>query len=1045
MISKVKIRTVTNKIVKESIMRRASLTIMMFVVLAVCNYAFANEKVAMTHTPPVETPLPAYTILETTYKGIAGEDCLEVQAEHEIKVLKEGPTSIPILSREAAVTGTKLPRNILLTTDEKNYNLLCYKKGTYNISFSFVLKITKTKEMNVFKITPPDSIMSSLTLLIDQKDIEIEVDPPVSMQIKELDNQTQLTTFLGAAKEVEIKWPLKPSALTAVKPKFISENNTLVTISPGVIRTTSILNYTIMQGKISRFVVSIPADINLLSVKGDALKDWNIKRFDGKQFLEVELLKEFSDAYKLILETEIIHETNSMPLSILQIATQDAERQTGHIAIVVKEGLKILPTEKSGISQINTDQLPKEFTRVIKDNISLAFRYLKQPVNLSLNVRKIEPEISARSNIFLRIDEQIVKLSVLVDYTVQKAGVFTLPLQLPGDFTIVDVQADSLEDWIIARQEDMQVLKIQLKNKVMGNFRLLVRMEKPINDVTTLLEGIDVPQIKISDVKKHIAYIGISSVSNIMLKTHTRKNLVEIAIEELIESPKGMEARPSLAYKCIEQPYELKLSVEEVDPRITAEVFNFLSVGEGLLLVNSAITYNILYAGIDEFTFTLPDEAQAVEITGRNIKSKEEVIVERIVDGKKIKEKVWKVHLHSKTKGVHSIYCSFQKLIEDTSTNVELPGLQVLNVERETGYYCLGPRTSVEIEPDVVTGCSQIDIRELPQDKTTGIDVPLVLAYRYVKQLYKIKVDIKRHEDVSVMVAMAESAQITTVLTKEGQTIVKAHYRIKNKQKQYLTLSLPDDVDIWSTFVNNKPVKPARTEDGKILVPLEKHHNREYSFPVEIIYLAKISALNTAGKFTMVQPKLDIPLTNIAWRTYLPKEFSYFGFKGNMELAKEDKPVSVLPQSYSYSKDLSEKENIDAGKSGRRLAREQDEDFFDNIEQQVTVYNQQILQSGQRKRTFKGKQEGVLPILAAVPTGGKLITFNKLFSSDELLSIETYYSKNMVRYLWLVVIVIATIVVIKALKLVRFLKSRRQATNNSNDQQDVSFQNDIES
>ena len=67
----------------------------------------------------------------------------------------------------------------------------------------------------------------------------------------------------------------------------------------------------------------------------------------------------------------------------------------------------------------------------------------------------------------------------------------------------------------------------------------------------------------------------------------TRLNIAGVDIKKLISPPYGITSRPNLAYKYINQSYDLKLTAEKVDPRITADVFTFLSVAEELMLVNS--------------------------------------------------------------------------------------------------------------------------------------------------------------------------------------------------------------------------------------------------------------------------------------------------------------------------------------------------------------------------------------------------------------------------------------------------------------------------
>ena len=1031
----------------------------------------AEIKTQQVDLPPISISYPAYSIVEAQYEGSIKDDNITIKSKFKISILEEKNIQIPILYDDVAITKADIPKNVLLSVNNNWYSLIFNKKGDYNITLIFTKKINKKEDRNIFNFNPPYSAISTLKFTIPGTGLDIKTNPPLSMQTKKINNKdTELTAFLGTNDYIEIEWASKASALTAAKPMFLSENNMLVNISPGIVKFTSIFNYKIMQGKVSAFTVNFPIDINLLTVKGENLKNWNLKQDKTKQILEIELSKEITDNYKLILEMEKTKEEISDLFDMPEVNTLYAERQTGFIAVTTTENLKIRPIKKVGISQIDYSQLPEELIKKTPNGISLAYKYLKLPILLSLNMEKIKPEISARNNIFFQVNEDLINLQTVIVFTIKKSGIFNLSVDLPNTLSLTDVTGTDIETWSTSKNKKFQRLEVQLKNKVIGNYILTITMEKPIKDIEDIYNGIDVPQVKIININKTIGYIGISGVSNIKMSTKHRDNLNEIDIDQLYLTPKGITIPPTLAYKYIEEPYSLKLNVEKVDPRVTAKAFTFLSVGEGLLLVNSAVTYDILYAGIDEFTISFPEDVQAIDIVGKNIKSKEEIIDEKKINGNKIKEKIWKVTLHSKVKGSYTLYCSYEKLMKDTSGKVSLPKLKALNVERESGYYCLGPRTNVEIKPDLTSAASQIDIKELPQDKIKGIDVPLVLAFKYVKHPYNIVVDIKKHDDVSVLVAIAESAKITSVLTKEGQIMHHALYTIKNRQKQYLNVTLPKDANIMSTFVNNKPVKAGKTKEGTILIPLEKFQDKESIYPIEIVYETKRSKLKFFGGLKLTQPQLDIPSTNINWQVYLPENYTYFKFSGNIELVKYKKPSifgrgrkssrasqykkmyetsqsSAAPASVKYRvyeedtlkesnerlylKSLPKKERIRQMRNGidkvdRNSYKEKrkDQEFISNIQSQVRTYQQRV--EPQIMQIKKGKLTGVLPIKIQIPTGGILFNFNKLFSNDELIQVKALYRKGSFNFFWFFFVLFCIILFINRHKVLNVFRSQNK-------------------
>ena len=170
----------------------------------------------------------------------------------------------------------------------------------------------------------------------------------------------------------------------------------------------------------------------------------------------------------------------------------------------------------------------------------------------------------------------------------------------------------------------------------------------------------------------------------------------------------------------------------------------------------------------------------------------------------------------------------------------------------------------------------------------------------------------------------------------------------------------------------------------------------------------------------MLQPELDIPLTNVTWKMYLPEEFKYSWFSGNMKLVKGSLFSRTSPSVFSSSNLSGGQQTIDqAGYQQNSSisqyepyyleaqARKSKNDFINNVNQQYERY-QQYIKKGQTKSVKQGKLIGALPIKVSIPTGGQLITFSKLFSSGEQLAVKAMYMKGAPRnYLLLTFVVLA--------------------------------------
>lgn len=146
------------------------------------------------------------------------------------------------------------------------------------------------------------------------------------------------------------------------------------------------------------------------------------------------------------------------------------------------------------------------------------------------------------------------------------------------------------------------------------------------------------------------------------------------------------------------------------------------------------------------------------------------------------------------------------------------------SVTRETGHIGVDSLATVEVDQlGTTSSVAVLDVSELPKSVVQKAVNPLVLAYKFLVPNYNITLDVKKHDDVSVLTACIDSAHFVLTVSEEGKLMYKLILVIRNTQKQYLRVLLPSDAEIWTTSVNKQSVKPAKDNvTGEVLIPLQK-------------------------------------------------------------------------------------------------------------------------------------------------------------------------------------------------------------------------------
>ena len=393
---------------------------------------------------------------------------------------------------------------------------------------------------------------------------------------------------------------------------------------------------------------------------------------------------------------------------------------------------------------------------------------------------------------------------------------------------------------------------------------------------------------------------------------------------------------------------------EELESRIYAEHQGLFGVGEGLLECRSTVNYSILHKGVEELAVSLPGDVTVTEVQGRGLRDWS------VVD--EGDRKAIKVALNFEALGPYSLMLEYERALPEGGGTVELPDLHIDGVERVKGWLGIDARSNLEIVSGDAEQASVVDVRELPAAILGQTNFPVLLGYKYRKEGYRIPLTLKQHDDVDMLVTIIDQIAATTVMTPDGRRMTQVTYSMRNNRAQFLRLDLPKGAVPWSTFVGGRAVKPARADDGKVLVPLARSQTSGGElarFAVELVYVEDGVAPDDSGRgsFKADLPRADVPATSCAWTVYVP-------YKAKLKKSSFDGSMRRVDWFTT----------VDLGGQGSPLANYE-------VQQQANAH-------------FDGEAvaAGVQPVRVTLPIDGQPLYFEKLLVLDEELSVGFDFS-----------------------------------------------------
>jgi type II secretory pathway pseudopilin PulG len=796
-------------------------------------------------------------------------------------------------------------------------------KGSVTLQVKMLVKIAGdvTKRRLAFAIPP--ALSGQVALTLDEAGADVDFPAAVSFQWILAGDKTRVEAVLGSANGIELLWTPRVKHAAEVAATVFCQNAALVTFGGGVVNVRATLDYQITQGELRQARVSLPDGQKLLRVEGKEIRTWEINNENGQQILVVDLLKGISPAWRLTIETEKVLDSLPANVAVETPHALEVKRENGLVALRGAEEVALSVASASGLERVDAE----EFGRMIgdnADNLASVFRFANPGFALCIRAEAIQPEIEAMVRNNFRVGAEQVSLSAVIDYTIKRAGVFTLKIALPDGYRVERVNGNNIlqqaehndagtpnsHSASPATEPDraglktgvpQRVLEVTLKERTGGAYTLNIELARDLKELSSSLAVAGVHPL---DTAKLTGFVAVSAEPGVAVKTETFDGLTEIPAVTLPDYATVVGAGNLLAYKFISAApksapeWKLSVATESVAAWVRAEIVNTFTLTETLVTGRALVRYDIANAPVKELRVRVPAALKNIEITGANIRSRKQ-------DGD-----VWRVELQNPVRGTYLLTVTWDEPRAGKDSTLELAGISAAGAERETGLLAISAKAPLQVSESSAADLQRVDAGDFP-DWAGSPDNAMALAYRYVRPGYQLALDVRRFDEAEVLQALVDNAQFTSVVADDGQMMTEMSLSVRNNGRQFLEIALPAGANVWSAFVAGQPVRPSLRE-GKLLLPIQQSVADDGAVSLELTYVGTNSFPQSRGNIGFVSPQFDVPLKNARWEIYLPPDYDYQKFAGTMtrEVAPAAETASSSFSILDYSRMEQEKKSL---------------------------------------------------------------------------------------------------------------------------------------
>ncbi|MGI5868002.1 MAG: hypothetical protein ACOX9C_00965 [Kiritimatiellia bacterium] len=641
---------------------------------------------------------------------------------------------------------------------------------------------------------------------------------------------------------------------------------TCAAIRSGVVDVTTVFRYRVLQGVVRQVRVRIPETLHVVDVAGDA-GDWS---FDpATRILTAAVKPATPDGFSLAVRCNAVAKNFPYESTVVVPEALDVERQNGRLGVAASEAVLLTLVEHAGCSVMRNE----DFGAVeppwagaaggAGEPVRRAFRYDEaRKVAVTLAADMVKPELRSTLNLAMSVGDERYTASAQLELSVAKAGVFSVNLEMPGDYVIETITGDKMVGWDDRRKGGGGV-EVMFGGALEGVCPLYVVLSKQRQGVDP---EIAVPRIAVKGAIRQTGRIAVTAERGVKLALDAHDGVVAARGDD-----GQATAKHAVALDILRVDWSAVLKTQVLDPVVKPDVLHGVSIAEGMLQHRVYLRCKIENAGVKQFRVVVPAKGASLTVSGRHI-ARVAPEGEPAADG----AQAWLIELQGKVDGEYAATCFYQEPYDSTQA-VEVKPLRVVAAARQTGWMVVSGDVRIKVDAEFSpTTMRPEDARTIPDIFGAGDLSGALKCWKVLDPDAAVALKVTRHAAAEVLPATVERMEQTTVLSIGGRALTQTDLTFSVGRLRFLRFTLPGpEGDLWTAQVNGRPVTVSKEAGGEALcIPLDSVPEGDVA-SVSFVWAFR-PATSFGGRLTLEAPRFpDLPLRNIDWTLFAPEGWRY--------------------------------------------------------------------------------------------------------------------------------------------------------------------------
>lgn len=773
------------------------------------------------------------------------------------------------------------------------YLIVADQSGVLTASAQFEMPVAQPQQP--WNLPVAVAAVRKLTLHWDQPGWEFDSGAAArSEEVADADaKQSAAVLWLKPLPVVDIVPQPKQRDLVTEPSVFFVESSQLMIPLPGVVNGRHAITVRPSQGQVSELVMKVPAGFTVSDVVDGPVGVW---RFEpNKSELRVAIEPAQSKAFSLTVHTQRGSAALPVEMKLEPLRVMRAASEVGLLALAFGDDAQSEKVTLEGLAAVNPEDfqeklLPRDTKGNALVTLQQVYRFGAPAASLQARITPVAAEMRAESWQVLSLGDDRMVLSSDLSVTITRAGIFRLLLEVPKGLEIESASGAALSHWTEAETDGVRVMTLHLNGRTMGRQQFQLSFTGPS---TGAQKAWQVPRLVLREATRESGLLTIVPEQGMRIGVVERENVSPIDPRDLADAPqvhaKAAMRLGALALRLLQKDWKLGLSIDELEPWITAQVFHEVVLREGQLSTKMHLVYQIENAAIKTLRVRLPGLS---DVTAGTVRATGPSVADFLkVEGE---TDVWEIRFQRGVSGSTAVDLEFQQQLPE-GKNVTVEPIR-LSDARQVSYFSAirsGGRMELGVDGEIPEGWLANDWSAIqtamPQLRGT---VSPALSFKVTNPEYPLKLSFQRHQLAEIQKMRVADGQLTTLISSRGDALTAVQLRVQAAEKGTLRLRLPKAAELYNVLVNDEGASLVREGDEWLFYVFPAADANQPS-TVRFVY-----ASGAGEAMRLEGPSLSVPMENLSWRVLIPEGWRLRDHQGDFDLKNQSRMGSFRLENY---------------------------------------------------------------------------------------------------------------------------------------------------